>query len=283
MFEFTDDLLTGISAIDHEHKWLFTLLEKIRVMLEDEYLKDRYDQIKEVFEELADYADKHMAHEEAYMEKIRDPELISQRAQHMNFRNKIQEFMFRDISEEEDQHKALEELSLYMVRWLYHHIIGSDLMIGKLQPLEEWMVLENPCEFTDAYLTGIQLVDDEHRELFRIINDINKIVRDYSVADQYDALQVIFARLIDYTEEHFRDEEEYMESIRYEGLAVERRAHEGFVNKLKSIQSNPDKIDEDPQKYMERLVEFLLRWLVLHILYLDKKIPKLEDVEQHIL
>ena len=142
------------------------------------------------------------------------------------------------------------------------------------------MVLENPCEFTDAYLTGIQLIDDEHRELFRIINDINKIVRDYSVADQYDELTVIFARLINYTEEHFRDEEEYMESIQYEGLAVERHAHEGFVNKLKSIQMSPEKIDEDPQKYMESLIEFLLRWLVLHILYLDKKIPKLEDVEQ---
>ena len=32
-------------------------------------------------------------------------------------------------------------------------------------------------------------------------------------------------------------------------------------------------LDENPQKYMESLIEFLLGWLINHILYSDKKIP----------
>ena len=188
--------------------------------------------------------------------------------------------MFRDISSEEQQQEALSELQEYTTRWLYHHILGSDMMIGKNKPLEEWMMLENPCEFSDSYRTGITLIDEEHQVLFDIIGDIDRIVKSYSVSDQYDELQTIFARLIDYTSEHFADEEEYMESIGYEGLAVERRAHEGFVNKLKTIQANPDKIDGNPQKYVEHLVEFLLRWLVTHILHLDKKIPKVTEADR---
>ncbi len=280
MFHFTDDLLTGIEEIDNEHRHLFEMLEELKGLLEDEQFADKYDQVKAMIEELAEYADSHLEHEEAHMERIRDPELISQRAQHDNFRNKIQDFMFRDISSEEQQQEALSELQEYTTRWLYHHILGSDMMIGKNKPLEEWMMLENPCEFSDSYRTGITLIDEEHQVLFDIIGDINRIVKSYSVSDQYDELQTIFARLIDYTSEHFADEEEYMESIGYEGLAVERRAHEGFVNKLKTIQANPDKIDGNPQEYVERLVEFLLRWLVTHILYLDKKISKVTEADR---
>ena len=43
-------------------------------------------------------------------------------------------------------------------------------MIGKLPPLEEWMIRDNPCEFTDDYLTGIEIVDLEHQQLFCIVD-----------------------------------------------------------------------------------------------------------------
>ena len=42
---------------------------------------DRCTQITHLLEELTQYADTHFAHEEAYMEQIRDPELIRQRMQ----------------------------------------------------------------------------------------------------------------------------------------------------------------------------------------------------------
>ena len=44
-----------------------------------------------------------------------------------------------------------------------------------------------------------------------------------------------------------------------------------FVARLESI--NLIELDENPQKYMESLIEFLLGWLINHILYSDKKIP----------
>lgn len=271
MFHFTEDCVIGIQQIDDEHRYLFSLIEKGLDLLHGEYSSDRYEKVKLLLRQLENYAEEHFAHEEAYMEQIRDPELIRQRVQHSTFRDKVRDFSFKDINDETEQEKVLEELMLFMTKWLYHHILGSDIMIGKLPPLEEWMLRENPCEFTDEYLTGIPLIDEEHRELFRITEKAHHIVKAYSVADSYDEITQILDELSTYVEEHFRDEEEYMESIHYEGLEAQKRAHASFITKL--AETNLDKVDEDPQQYMESLIEFLLGWLIQHILYTDKKIP----------
>lgn len=147
-------------------------------------------------------------------------------------------------------------------------------MIGKLPPLEEWMIRENPCEFTDDYLTGIALVDAEHRELFRIVDKADQLVKSLDSLSGYDNIIQILNELKEYTKEHFADEEEYMEAIHYEGLSAQKRAHEAFINKLDNIDLN--QVDQNPQEYLQELLEFLLGWLINHILYTDKKIPSID-------
>ncbi|MDE7267481.1 MAG: bacteriohemerythrin [Lachnospiraceae bacterium] len=271
MFEFTDDCLTGIETIDDEHRNLFTLLSRAQNLLDIDYQKDRYQELKSILEELDRYAEEHFSHEEEYMMKIRDPELIRQRTQHEFFREKIREYEFINIDDEGEQQRVLQELVRFLAKWLYRHILGSDIMIGKLPPLEEWMVRENPCEFTDEYLTGIQLVDAEHKELFGIVEKADRLVKSYNDLSGYDNIVQILNELKDYTKEHFADEEEYMESIHYQGLDAQKRAHEAFIDKLENI--NLDEIDDNPKEYLQELLEFLLGWLVNHILQSDKKIP----------
>ena len=96
-------------------------------------------------------------------------------------------------------------------------------------------------------------------------------VKSNDVITCYDELLSIIHELTDYTVTHFADEEAYMEKIGYEGLAAQKNAHASFVARLESI--NLIELDENPQKYMESLIEFLLGWLINHILYSDKKIP----------
>lgn len=270
MFQFTEDCILGIEQIDDEHRYLFELLNKGLDMLRNDYLLDQYEDLKALMLELEDYSEQHFADEEKYMEKIRDPELILQRSQHMIFREKIRGWSFENIDNEEDQKRVLEELLNFLAKWLYHHIIGSDMMIGKLPPLEEWMVRENPCEFVDAYRIGIDLIDNEHRELFRIIDKVNQMVR--AQVDKSDCPEImdILNELKDYTKSHFTDEEEYMEGIRYEGIVAQKRAHDAFISKIEGIRI--EEIYKNPQAYMESLVEFLLEWLIQHILHMDKKI-----------
>lgn len=272
MFQFTEDCRTGIKEIDAEHEYLFTLLNRAHALASADIQEDQYRQLKDIIGELDNYAEQHFAHEEAYMEKIRDPELILQRSQHAYFREKILAFDFADIDDIKDQQRVLTDLVAFLARWLYRHILGSDILIGKLPPLEEWMIRENPCEFTDDYLVGIDLIDKEHRELFRIVERAEQLVKSFDSSSSYDKIMAILQELKEYTKEHFRDEEEYMESIRYEGLDAQKRAHEAFIDKLENVELN--EIEENPGEYLQKLLEFLLGWLINHILYADKKIPK---------
>lgn len=271
MFQFTEDCLIGIEQLDNEHRTLFELLNKAGYILANNFCSDRYQDVKEIIEELDDYAEHHFTHEEAYMAQICDPELILQRSQHEYFREKIRNYAFVNIDAEDEQHRVLTELVNFLAKWLYRHILGSDVLIGKLPPLEEWMVRENPCEFTDEYLIGIELIDSEHKELFSIVDKANRLVKSYNEISDYDKILDILDMLKEYTKEHFADEEEYMESIGYDGLDAQKRAHDAFIQKLENIDLS--EIDRNPQESLQQLLEFLLGWLVNHILYTDKKIP----------
>lgn len=265
MYHFTDDCLIGVSEIDNEHRELFRMINETQELLDNQILNDKYDRIMEMVERLDQYAEEHFAHEEAYMASIRHPELALQKKQHLFFRDKINGIT-NSFSSDHAQQEMLDDLLRYLVTWLYRHIISSDLMIGKLKPSEDRMA----PEFNDTYLTNIPLIDKEHRELFRIIGDVYRVMTDELAFDKYDEIVRLLEELRDYTKFHFQDEELYMESIHYEGLEPQKRAHEAFVSRLDEM--DLEHIDENQQETLEDLMEFLTEWLVNHILHSDKKI-----------
>lgn len=265
MYYFTDDCLIGVEEIDKEHRELFRIINETQELLDNQILNDKYDRIMEMVERLDQYAEEHFKHEEAYMESIRHPELSLQKQQHIFFCDKIHSIT-NSFSSDHAQQDMLEDLLRYLVTWLYRHIISSDLMIGKLKPSEKRTV----PEFNDTYLTNIPLIDKEHRELFRIIGDVYRVMIDDMAFDKYDEIVHLLEELRDYTKFHFQDEELYMESIHYEGLEAQKRAHEAFVSRLDEM--DLEHIDENQQETLEDLMEFLTEWLVNHILHTDKKI-----------
>lgn len=85
MLKFTKDCELGIEELDNDHRKLFELVQKTMDLLHDDFITDKYDHIKELLDELLDYANAHFIREEEYMKKIRDPEIIMQRIQHDHF------------------------------------------------------------------------------------------------------------------------------------------------------------------------------------------------------
>ena len=268
MYEFTNDCLLNIDTIDDEHRHLFKLINDAFALVEE--TDDVTPVAKNLVSSLKDYANTHFAHEEAYMESINDPELAIQKKEHAAFAAKIDGFKLDDSSPKAAK-KSLNELLTYLVHWLYHHILSSDMLIGKMLPIED--KLENVFEFTDKYKTGIALVDDEHRRLFEIISDTNDLIHDRFIHDKYDEIMRLLSELREYTQVHFHDEEELMERINYPGLEAQMQAHSAFVERLVGINlSELDDMDDNQQEYLLDLIQFLLSWLSNHILGADKKI-----------
>ena len=265
MYYFTDDCLIGVEQIDEEHRGLFQLIGEIKDLLQNEFIDDKYDKICVMLDRLGDYAEEHFRHEEEYMEEIHHPELEKQRKQHLQFCEKMAE-MDATVGGH-DQQEFLDDLLQYLVRWLYRHIIGSDLMIGKMKSLDEWKKIG--YDFTDEYLTGVEMVDEEHKELFRIIGQVHEVIVDDYRVDKYDDIIYLVEELRTYTKYHFKDEEEYLESVKYEGLEAQKVAHEMFCARLDEIDLN--EIDVHQEEVLEELMAFLTEWLVNHILHMDKK------------
>lgn len=271
MYVFTDDFLLGNELIDNDHRYLFELLNRANELLNSQFKTDRHTDIMQILAELERYADEHFAREEAYMMSINDPEIIIQRHQHIAFDEKVQEFMVHNFDEDDEQDAILKNITAFIAKWLICHIIGSDILIGKLPPLEDWMMKENPCEFSPEYEIGMELIDSEHRELFRLIGKADYLAKHENVEECIDEILSLLNELEAYTKEHFADEEEYMESINYAGLEAQKRAHEAFIYEIESI--DKDEIVENPRKNMESILEFLLGWLINHIVNQDLKIP----------
>lgn len=267
MFLFTKDCIIGIDQIDEEHRGLFEIINEAMNLLQKQHSGDTFYQMNALLEDLRIYAQTHFAHEEAYMESIHDPELATQRKQHKAFSEKISKLECSDKDNEELQYKTLEELLLYLTRWLYRHILSSDMMIGKFKNNQKSKDL---FEFSNEYLTGIPMVDEEHKVLFEIIAEAYELIHAELLHDKFDEIITILDRLRNYTKEHFSDEEAYMESIGYSRLQEQKRAHDAFVEKLEQIDLN--EVDDNQQQYLIQLMDFLLGWLVNHILKLDKLI-----------
>ena len=125
-------------------------------------------------------------------------------------------------------------------------------------------------EFTDDYLTGIELIDKEHEHLFEIANETYDLLKNEFVTDKYDRIVALLEELKDYTKTHFAHEEEYMKSINYLYIWSEIHQHRTFEKKLDDIDLK--KLDDSQQEYILEILDFLTKWLSGHIKGADRRI-----------
>jgi len=270
MYNFTDELLIGVAMIDEEHKMLFQMLNEAQAELENGFCpKEALIRMKE---NLVSYANTHFAHEEEYMKSIHDPELAIQEKEHNAFRKRVADIS-EDIDSMQDAYTEMQSLLKFVATWLFRHIISSDCLIGHITRIEE----DNADEmfsFTSKYMTGIEIIDEEHKKLFdimrRTFEELQRHQNNENI-DEFDAVLDIIDELVDYAQTHFSDEENYMASINYKGLEAQQKAHQLFVEKLSDV--DPEGTDIPAMEYLEDVIDFILYWLSNHILKMDTLIP----------
>jgi hemerythrin len=122
-------------------------------------------------------------------------------------------------------------------------------------------------EWDDRYLTGIQLVDDQHKKL---IDLTNKLYAGCLAGD--DEAKVYFLETVhdtvDYVKYHFTAEEKILEKIKYPYITEHKKAHESFVKRI----FEEVKSFEEGKKFVPNIfVRYLKDWILTHIAVEDKK------------
>lgn len=121
--------------------------------------------------------------------------------------------------------------------------------------------------WNEHFETGLSTIDDQHRKLVKILNDLAT-----SVAFNADAqsLNAVFDELTDYTLYHFKTEEAiWHQYLPHDPLDSEhQKVHNEFVTaalKFKEEQKNRPLIE-----LAKEALEYLARWLASHILETDR-------------
>ncbi|MDK9695928.1 MAG: bacteriohemerythrin [Siculibacillus sp.] len=119
-----------------------------------------------------------------------------------------------------------------------------------------------------SFEIGIPSIDVQHRRLVDLINDLATAITDGGELPQVETL---INELSDYAVRHFADEELILErtTLSEAEKTRHRESHRGFVEKVREIAARDDLMSADVS---ERVLEFLITWLVSHILGSDRKI-----------
>lgn len=114
--------------------------------------------------------------------------------------------------------------------------------------------------------TGIESIDIQHEELFRVINSMyDKMQRG---GMEFNALVEALDSLRSYVKYHFRTEEKLMADHGYPELDQHRKEHEVFSERIYLFAQRPQ---EQINETLEEMQSFLLNWLIKHIQRTDRK------------
>lgn len=115
----TDNLNTGISVIDTQHKRIVEYINKLYDALSTQADKAA---VREVINELVDYTMTHFAFEEGMLDAVSYAQLEEHRALHAQFAAQVREL---SGSFDRNEHASVE-LNNLMVTWLFNHILHED-------------------------------------------------------------------------------------------------------------------------------------------------------------
>lgn len=120
----------------------------------------------------------------------------------------------------------------------------------------------------DSYRLGVERIDRQHIELFRMTEDLVNAVKNGATVEAY---QKALGFLKDYVIYHFRDEEAYQASIHYADLEAHRAEHQQFTQVVLDYEKRLTECGFD-EKTMKELAGAVTAWLIYHVVDTDQKI-----------
>lgn len=120
-------------------------------------------------------------------------------------------------------------------------------------------------EWKAEYSVGDAVLDNQHKELIRIMNDVYELLHEPEAAQQDGRIEFIFGSLADYIVTHFAYEEQRMVDARYpyDKLVTHRAEHHELIKKVRRHHAS---VMEGKREGLMELMPYLCNeWLVHHI------------------
>ena len=120
-------------------------------------------------------------------------------------------------------------------------------------------------EWNDKLSVGVQLIDDDHKRLVGMVNELHDAVK---AAKGKEALGKVLDGLVSYTKTHFGHEEVEMAKFKYPKAPEHIKEHVNLTKQVLDVQAKY-KAGNHAVLSME-VMAFLRDWLLKHIQASDK-------------
>ncbi len=122
--------------------------------------------------------------------------------------------------------------------------------------------------WTPALSVGVENIDSQHKIWFQKADQLFEAGK---AGKSKEIIEQMFDFLDDYTKQHFRDEEAYMEKIKYPEIEEQKRLHQGFIEELAKLKKEYQQSGGNITLIISAN-QMIIDWLTKHISNIDKKI-----------
>ncbi|MBE9398233.1 bacteriohemerythrin [Pontibacterium sp. N1Y112] len=131
-------------------------------------------------------------------------------------------------------------------------------------------------EWNDGLSVGIQAIDDDHKTLIKLINDLFDALEQGA---EEAVLSHTFGNLERYIRHHFAREEELMMRCSFEYTGRHVQQHQQFIKDIEQLKSAV--VTSSSRSVAEDVVHYLSDWLIKHIVTEDTKLAQLSEEESY--
>ena len=127
------------------------------------------------------------------------------------------------------------------------------------------------AEFSADLATGNEMIDSQHKELISKINDL--LVSCEERSNQSGAAKMLNF-LADYTDYHFKEEEELQRSLDYPGFKEHLAKHQELRDTVQELHEMLEDEEGPTEAFVEKVTEKVRDWLYYHIQTFDRSVAE---------
>jgi len=122
-------------------------------------------------------------------------------------------------------------------------------------------------EWSNSFSMGIKVIDDQHKKLLDIVNDLYNHSSD-NPDEEGEYFKSVIGQAVEYIKTHFSEEEKFMKAIKFPDYDNHKKEHNSFVlNVIKSIKD----FEDGKRLVLVNFASFLKEWILAHIAIEDNK------------
>lgn len=134
------------------------------------------------------------------------------------------------------------------------------------------------AEFSENLYTGNGTIDAQHREL---IEKINRLLEVCENGDGKLAALRMLNYLSEYTQFHFREEEQLQQAAEYPGIEQHKKKHEELRRTVEELYEMLEEEEGPTDKFVHQVSRNVIEWLYNHIQGFDRSVAEYLNIRNN--